>query len=53
MQFGRAFPRILKAIWEADPVEGPFWVSKINLMDACHRGTIRPSQVVAFTYVVP
>ena len=23
MQFGRAFPRILQAIWEADPAEGP------------------------------
>ena len=23
MQFGKAFPRILQAIWEADPAEGP------------------------------
>ena len=23
LQFGRAFPRILQALWEADPVQGP------------------------------
>ena len=23
MQFGRALPHILQAIWEADPVQGP------------------------------
>ena len=30
MQFGRAFPRILQAIWEADPAEGPVRVSKLT-----------------------
>ena len=27
-QFGRAFPRILQAVWEADPIQGPVRVSK-------------------------
>ena len=53
MQFGRAFPRILQAIWEADPAEGPVRVSKLDVTDAYHRGTLKPSQVGAFAYVVP
>ena len=53
MQFGRAFPRILQAIWEADPVEGPVRVSKLDVTDAYHRGTLKPSQLGAFAYVVP
>ena len=53
MQFGRAFPRILQAIWEADPKEGPVQVSKLDVTDAYHRGTLMPFQVGAFAYVVP
>ena len=53
MQFGRAFPRIIQAIWEADPEEGPVRVSKLDVTDAYHCGTLKPSQVGAFTYVVP
>ena len=53
MQFGRDFPRILQEIWEVDPVEGPFRVSKLDVTDAYHRGTLRLSKVGAFTYVVP
>ena len=53
MHFGRSFPRILQAIWEADPVEGPVRLSKLDVTDACHRGTLKPSQVGAFAYVVP
>ena len=52
MQFGRAFPRILQAIWEADPEGGLVRVSKLDLTNAYHRGTIKPSQVGAFIYVV-
>ena len=53
MQFGRDFPCILHAIWEADPVKGPIQVLKLDVTDAYHRGTCRPSQVAAFAYVVP
>ena len=53
MQFGREFPRILQEIWEVDPVEGPIRVSKLDLTDAYHRGTLKPSQVGSFAYVIP
>ena len=53
MQFGRAFPRILQAIWEADPEEGPVQVSILDVTDTYHRGTLNPSQMGAFAYVVP
>ena len=53
MQFGRAFPRILQAIWEADPGEGLVQVSKLDVTDAYHCGTLNPSQVGAFSYVIP
>ena len=48
VQFGRDFPGILQAIWEADPAEGPVRVSKHDVTDAYHRGTLKPSQVGAF-----
>ena len=53
MKFGQAFPCILQAIWEADPDEVPVRVSKMDITDAYHRGTLWPSQVGTFTYVVP
>ena len=53
MQFRRAFSRILQAIWEVDPLEGPVWVSKIDVIDVYHRGNLRTSQVGEFAYVVP
>ena len=53
MQFGRAFLRILQAIWEADTEKGPVRVSKLDVADAYHRGILKPSQVGAFAYVVP
>ena len=45
-------PCILQAIWEADPVEGTVRVSKLDVTDVYHRGTLRSSQVVIFIYVV-
>ena len=33
LQFGRAFPRILQAVWEADPIQGPVRVSKLDVTD--------------------
>ena len=53
MQFGCSFPRILQAIWEADPVKGPVRVSKLDIMDAYHRVTLRTDHVRAFAYAVP
>ena len=53
MQFWRAFPRILQAIWEADLVQGPVRVSKLDVTDSYHRSTLRPAHVGAFAYVVP
>ena len=53
MQFGCTFPCALQEILETDSDKGPVRVSKLGLTDAYHRGTRRPSQVGAFTYVIP
>ena len=53
LRFGRDFPRILQAVWEADPAQGLVLVSNLDVTDAYHRGTVRPSQVGSFVYVVP
>ena len=45
MQFGRAFPRILHEIWEADPYKGPVRVSKMDVTDDYHRVTLHLAQV--------
>ena len=43
LQFGWAFPRILQAVWEADPIQGPVRVSKLDVTDTYHRGTVNPA----------
>ena len=53
LQFGGGFPCILKAGWEAELVQVQVQVSKIDVTDACHRGTVKPSQVGAFAYAIP
>ena len=53
LQFARAFPCILQAVWEADLVQGPVQVSKLDVTDAYHRGTVKPAQVGSFAYVIP
>ena len=53
MQFGRAFPRILQAIWEIDPYKVPVRMSKLGRTDAYHRGMLRPYQVGYFAYAIP
>ena len=53
MQFGRAFPRILQEIWEADPDKLSLQVLKIDVTGDYHCGALRPYQVGAFTYIVP
>ena len=52
MQFERAFPRILQAIWEADPDKGSVQVSNMDMKDAYHHGMLRPSQVRDFAYII-
>ena len=53
LQFGKYFPRTLQLFWEADMAQGLVWVYKLDVTDVYHRGTITPSQVGAFSYVVP
>ena len=53
LQFGLAFPRILQAVWEADPIQGPVRVSKLDVTDAYHRCTVNLAQVGVFVYVIP
>ena len=53
LHFSRALPRKLKTVWEAYPVQGPVRVSKLDVTDAYHRGTVKPAQVGAFAYVIP
>ena len=53
MQFGPCLPRILQKIWEADPQDGPVYISKWDISDAFCRCVLRLSDVGAFSYVVP
>ena len=53
LQFGRAFPCILQAVWEADPVQGLVQVSKLDVTNAYHHGTVNPAQVGAYAYIIP
>ena len=53
MQFGKAFPRILQLIWEADPAKVPIQVSTLDVIDAYHCNNLCTSHVGAFAYVVP
>ena len=53
MQFGACLPRFLNNIWEADTSDSPVWLSKWDISDAFHRCLLCPSDIGAFTYVVP
>ena len=53
MKFGAFLPRFLQKIWEADPSNGPVWLSKWDISDAFHLCLLRPGDIGAFTYVVP
>ena len=53
MQFGSYLPRLLQWIWEADPIDGPVFISKWDISDAFHGCHICPEDVGAFAYVVP
>ena len=52
LKFERDLLHILQEVWEVDTDQGPFRVSKLNITDAYHRGTVMPLQVGAFAYVV-
>ena len=49
-QFGCAFPRILQAIWEADPAKVPMRISKMDGMNEYQLSTLQPYQMRNFTY---
>ena len=51
-QFGRAFPRILRDIWETDHTKGFVQVSKLDVPGDYHRGTIWLYQAGTFVYLV-
>ena len=53
MQFGPCLPRILQHIWEADPQDGHVYLSKWDISNAFYRCFLRPTNVGAFSYVVP
>ena len=53
LKYGRVFPRILQAVWEADLVQGPVQVSKLDVTDAYHCSTAQIAQVGVFVYVTP
>ena len=45
MYFGRALPFILQEIWEAEPVHGPVYLSKLNAIETFYWGTLWTYQV--------
>ena len=53
IHFGAYLSRFLQKIWEADPSDGPVWLSEWEISDAFHRCLLRPADIGAFTYVVP
>ena len=52
MQFGPCLPLILQNIWEADPKDGPVYLSKWDISDAFHSCVLRPSDIGEFSYVI-
>ena len=53
IQFGSCLARLLQKVWEANPADGPVYLSKWDISDAFHRCNLRPSDVGSFAYVVP
>ena len=53
LHFGWIFPRILKTVWDADLLQDPVRVSKLDVTDEYHCGTIKLAQAGAFSYVIP
>ena len=53
MQFGPCLTRLLQQIWEADPQDGPVYLSEWDISDAFHCCVLCPADVGVFSYVVP
>ena len=53
IQFGSCLAHFLQKRREADPADGPVYLSKWDISDAFHWCNLRPSDVGAFTYVIP
>ena len=53
LQFGRSFPHILQVLWEADPAHDLVRVYNLDVTDAYHCVTVKPSHVGSFAYVDP
>ena len=50
----RPYPsRLLQQIWEADPLDGLVYMSKLDINDDFHCCSLRPFDAGAFSYVVP
>ena len=52
MQFSPCLPCILQQIWEADPQDGPVYLSKWDISNTFHYCVLRPANTGAFSYVV-
>ena len=52
IQFGACLTWFLYNILEADPSDGPVWLSKWEIYDAFHRCLLHPGDIGVFTYVV-
>ena len=48
MQFGRVYPCILQTVWETTRSRVRSGCPKLDVTDACHRGTVKPLQVEEF-----
>ena len=53
MQFGRALPRILQKIHDANPRFGPVQMAKIDIADGFYRIGIRPSDALKLAVLFP
>lgn len=53
MQFGRALPRLLQRIYEADPAHGPVHMLKVDLSDGFYRVWITESDIPKLGVALP
>jgi hypothetical protein len=53
IQFGRALPRILKGIFDADPNYGPVHLTKADMADGFYRVCINPADIPKLGVVFP
>lgn len=53
MQFGRALPRILQTIHEANPRYGPVYMSTVDIADGFYRMGLRPDDALRLGMLFP